>query len=254
MIFYFSGTGNSRFVAERIAERVSDDLVSLNELFRNGAKREYFSEKPFVFVAPIYAAMLPKVVTEFIKRVNLTGSNKIYFVTTLGDKSSGALKSLEKLAKFKNMELQGFEDIQMPNNYLLLSNVKTFEDSIEDIESSLDLIDEVAQKIATEEKFRSVKETSIVAKAMSNKAYNNGFYKFMAKDDGFFINEDCIRCGVCEKLCPLKNITLEFDTPQWNGRCTHCVACISGCPSRAIEFKNKTQNRNRYFLPFGFKI
>lgn len=34
MIFYFSGTGNSRFIAKRIQEKTGDEMYSLNEAIK----------------------------------------------------------------------------------------------------------------------------------------------------------------------------------------------------------------------------
>ncbi|MBS5951111.1 MAG: EFR1 family ferrodoxin, partial [Clostridium sp.] len=55
-------------------------------------------------------------------------------------------------------------------------------------------------------------------------------------------------CGKCVKLCPLNNIELVKGKPKWGEKCTHCMACISRCPKEAIEYKNKTKGRNRYYL------
>ena len=55
MILFFSGTGNSKFVAETIAADTGDERVSLNEVLKKGVKPAFHSEKPFVLVAPIYA-------------------------------------------------------------------------------------------------------------------------------------------------------------------------------------------------------
>ena len=60
MIFYFSGTGNSKYVAQIIASRIEDDICSINEKLK---KEESFSSeslggKPLVFVAPVYGDFL----------------------------------------------------------------------------------------------------------------------------------------------------------------------------------------------------
>ena len=65
----------------------------------------------------------------------------------------------------------------------------------------------------------------------------------------FIAKDSCIGCGLCEKLCPLNNINLEDKTPRWRNNCTHCMACISNCPVRAIEYGNVTQEKE----PYNFK-
>ena len=56
MILYFSATGNSQYVAERIAKETKDEIVSLNQLMKQNKQDDLISEtKPFVFVCPTYA-------------------------------------------------------------------------------------------------------------------------------------------------------------------------------------------------------
>ncbi|MBB2183251.1 4Fe-4S binding protein [Lachnospiraceae bacterium MD1] len=55
-------------------------------------------------------------------------------------------------------------------------------------------------------------------------------------------------CRICEKACPLNNISMVNKKPIWGENCTHCMACISKCPKKAIEFGNTTQGKTRYLL------
>lgn len=48
------------------------------------------------------------------------------------------------------------------------------------------------------------------------------------------------------RLCPLNNITLEDGKPLWGGNCTHCMACISYCPTEAIEYGRRSVGKPRY--------
>lgn len=45
---------------------------------------------------------------------------------------------------------------------------------------------------------------------------------------------DCIGCGKCAKICPMKNLSISHGKPEPNGRCTMCYRCINQCPKRAI--------------------
>ena len=72
MVFYFSGTGNSRYIAQQLSEQLSDELVSMNRLMRQRkldpytAQYAFTSEDPFVVVCPTYCWHVPKVVEEFL--------------------------------------------------------------------------------------------------------------------------------------------------------------------------------------------
>lgn len=69
------------------------------------------------------------------------------------------------------------------------------------------------------------------------------------KAAAFYSTDECIGCGLCEKLCPLKNIQIRKDhRPVWGKECTHCMACIAKCPKKAIEYGKKSKGKNRYYI------
>ena len=71
MIFYFSGTGNSQLAARQIAAELDDKLVFINQCLKKGEKGTFHSERALVFVAPIYAWRVPKLVEGGSERRNL---------------------------------------------------------------------------------------------------------------------------------------------------------------------------------------
>jgi NAD-dependent dihydropyrimidine dehydrogenase PreA subunit len=55
----------------------------------------------------------------------------------------------------------------------------------------------------------------------------------------FQINDKCIECRKCERLCPVGAIdisTKSFDTKK----CIGCAACLNTCPKNAINITNPT--------------
>ena len=245
MILFFSGTGNSHYVAKIIAEKTKDDIVSINKLVKQGNQKQLVSQdKPFVFVCPTYAWRIPKVVEDFIKSVDFSGSNKVYFILTCGLSTFNALGYIKQLCTVKGFELQGFADIVMPENYIAMYNApdKVTADKI--IQKSMPKILKIAEDIRDEIPF-PVRTTKA---SLKSGVVNTVFYKFFVKSKGFYTTEKCIGCKKCVQLCPLNNIEMKEDKPSWQNNCTHCMACISGCPTLAIEYKNKTQGKPRYYL------
>ena len=53
------------------------------------------------------------------------------------------------------------------------------------------------------------------------------------------ISEKCVGCGKCEKLCPMKNITIVEHKAVSSDRCTMCYRCINKCPKEAITLLGK---------------
>lgn len=77
MILYFSASGNSRFVAESVAEMLSDDMVCLNERIKKKDYSEIHSDRPFILVCPVFAWRIPKIVEEYLKNTTLSGNDKV---------------------------------------------------------------------------------------------------------------------------------------------------------------------------------
>ncbi|WP_392391161.1 EFR1 family ferrodoxin [Mordavella massiliensis] len=57
----------------------------------------------------------------------------------------------------------------------------------------------------------------------------------------FLVNSACIRCGICVKVCPANNITLEKQI-KFHDKCESCYACIHACPQNAIHLENEKSN------------
>ena len=69
-------------------------------------------------------------------------------------------------------------------------------------------------------------------------------------DKSFFVDENCISCGLCEKICPVQNIRLKNDKPTWTHNCEMCFRCLNYCPKDAIQFGKSTIEKKRYKNPF----
>lgn len=85
-------------------------------------------------------------------------------------------------------------------------------------------------------------------KAIMSKVLNPIMYSMMISAKGFVVTDKCIGCGKCEERCPLNNVKIVNDKPVWGKECTHCMACIAGCPCEAIEYGKKTVGKPRYYL------
>ncbi len=65
----------------------------------------------------------------------------------------------------------------------------------------------------------------------------------------FFVNSSCTKCGICEKICPVDNITRPDGTPIWHNKCESCMACLQWCPVGAIEMPTPMRKLSRYHNP-----
>lgn len=245
MICCFSGTGNSRYAAQLIASITGDQIVSLNDRIKSGDPSPLKSERPFTFVCPTYAWRIPKVVASFIRDTGLEGNKKAYFVLTCGDETGNAAHYAEKLCAEKRLTYMGLASIVMPENYAAVFDVPEPEQSKEIIRKAVPRIREAAESISATRPLP--REAVTFADRLKSDVSNPAFYRFVVSAKRFYATDACIACGKCADLCPLNNIKLENGKPLWGAACTHCMACICGCPKEAIEYGNHTKGKRRFY-------
>lgn len=247
MILYFSGTGNSEYAAKRLASQLDDDLLSINDRFREKSLRSVKSEKPLIFVLPTYAWRIPRLVEQWIRKVSFYGCRNAYFVMTCGDSIGNAGKYLRQLCSYKKFTYMGVRAVVMPENYIAMFRAPEEPEAIAAIMRADPILDEIAASIKRGIPLKEQK--SSITGHLSSTVLNEFFYGFMIKDKKFFVTDDCIACGKCQQVCPLHNISIEDGIPRWHHRCTHCMACISSCPREAIEYGSATYGKRRYLCP-----
>ncbi|MDD2957993.1 MAG: EFR1 family ferrodoxin [Lachnospiraceae bacterium] len=247
MILYFSGTGNSEYVAKRIGKEVNDEAINLFDKIRNNDNSELKSERSWIIVIPTYAWRIPHIVQRWIENTTFTGSKDIYFVMTCGGSIGNAGKYLKKLCVRKNMNYYGCSEIVMPENYIALFSAPTEEKAIQIIEQAESVIDKAAGYIKKSDKFPQP-EISFGDK-MNSGIVNNLFYPVFVHAKKFYATNECISCGKCVKVCVLNNVRMENGKPVWGDNCTHCMACICRCPSEAIEYGKHSHGMTRYICP-----
>lgn len=247
MILYFTGTGNSEFVAKRIAEQTGDEIMNLFEKIRTGDYSRIKSKTPFVFVVPTYAWQIPHIVRDWIGRAKFGGNRKAYFIMTCGASIGNAGEYIEKLCLKKGFNYMGCAGIVMPENYIAMFKVAEKDEAIKIIEKALPSIDAVIDVIKQGEHISEKKMT--MAGRLSTSLVNKIFYPAFVHAKKFYATEDCISCGKCANVCPMNNIEISDGRPVWADNCTHCMSCICKCPADAIEYGKKSKGQPRYQCP-----
>ena len=241
IIFFFSGTGNCLKAAKDISKELENcEIVSMAKSFN--FLKQYDS---IGFIYPTYFWGLPKKVIEFIENINLKNNQKAYFygITTYGGSAGNAIYQLyELLYKKHDIKLNYGQGLQMFSNYVVMYQMR-------------ENINEISER--SKEKFvpiiNSIKERRNNRINKLTKVFgfiNRGFIKKVSNmDNDYNINDKCKSCGICEKVCPVKNIEMLNNKPVFKHHCENCIACIQYCPEKALNYKNATQNRRRYTNP-----
>lgn len=246
MILWFSGTGNSEYIAKIIAEKTGDELVSINDKLKKGDYSD-ISAKKLVFVTPTHGWRIPRIVEEWIDKTQFPQDADAWFVMSCGSEIGLAEKGIKKLCARKGFGFKGAAEVVMPENYIAMFDAPEEAEAREIIKAAQPAIDSAADCIAAGKALAS-KKTGIVDSLKSG-IVNSGFYAVCVKDKAFTVDDKCISCGKCAALCPVNNIGLKDGRPVWNGKCVHCMACICSCPTEAIEYGSKSKGKPRYTCP-----
>jgi len=247
MIVYFSGTGNSRYCAERLADSLREEIVDAGARIRGGAGTELSSERPWIFVTPTYAWRIPRIFSEFIRSYRFSGSCEAYFVMTCGTDIGSAAACNEALCKEKGFRYRGTARILMPENYIAMYEAPERAEAERIIEATVPELERAAACISREASLQTRKISG--ADRFKTRVVNPVFYRLFVKSRPFAVSGRCIGCGKCENSCVMNNIRLRDGKPVWGDRCTHCMACICGCPVSAIEYGRHSVGRPRYQCP-----
>ena len=123
MIFYFTGTGNSRWVAEALGTAFDEPLVSIADALNEGKNAYPLGEREKVFfVFPVHSWGPAVLVSRFISRLILSGykGQEVYFVCTCGDDCGYTDRIMRSILARRGIAVTGGFSVQMPNNYVLM--------------------------------------------------------------------------------------------------------------------------------------
>ena len=213
MVLYFTGTGNSRYLARRIAEGLDMPLYDLNTCIKAGDTAPVQTGQDVVLVTPTYAWRIPRVVSQWLGNTELTGAERIWFVMDCGSEIGNAAKYNRQLAAQKHLRYMGTAQIIMPENYIAMFNAPQAEQARRIVEQAEPALQKALAQLRAGQEFPPPRDT-LYDRFMSGPV-NPVFYRFFVKADAFRATDACIGCGKCVELCPLNNIRLENGKPVW---------------------------------------
>ena len=244
MILYFSGTGNSNYVAKRIADALGDALVNLNDRIKASDTSSVETGERVIIVTPTYAWRIPRVVRDWLRKTELRGAKQAWFVMTCGSEIGNADKYNCDLCVEKGLVCMGTAQIVMPENYIAMFSAPQADEARQIVAKAEPSIDRAIAAIQRNQPFAPTRN-NLYDRFMSGPV-NPIFYKCFVKANAFTASSACIGCGQCVKRCPMNNVTLKDGKPSWGKNCTHCMACICYCPVSAIEYGKKSVGQPRY--------
>jgi len=253
MLYYFSGTGNSKLVCSMVAELLDEKSCPITAPLHT-------CDYSIGIVFPVYAWGMPRIVKNFVEQtlseLITTDKHYVYAIMTCGD-DIGYTDSLIKNALSRsNITLSAAFSVQMPNTYVALPGFDI--DSPELAQSKIDKMQKLVTRIAaTISKHSKVTWVTRGSWAwVKSYVIRPLFMKLLINDEKFRAEERCIHCRKCAAACPVNNIRMvskqpnnTFPLPSWQHHCEGCFACYHVCPCNAIQYGRFTKGKGQKKLP-----
>lgn len=250
MILYFSATGNSKYIAEKIANSLNEKIINIENCIKDSHYDFDLKEEQYLgIITPTYYWGLPKIVEEFFERVHFENSNNIYVfhIATYGTTSGASSKYMEKLLNNKGIILNGKYGIKMVDTWTPIFDVCDKGKNAKIEATANEQISKVLQHIEKKEnmKFNNNSLPIFMANIYRKVNYNNG-----GNTSKFKVSNKCIGCGLCARSCPANVIEIKNGKPIWiKEKCNLCLRCLHRCPKFAIEYGNNTIKHGQYTNP-----
>lgn len=247
MIYWFSGTHNSKYVAETLAGIIGDKCLPMI-----GTETGVSGEDSVGLVFPVYSWGVPQPVIDFIRRAAIRSPKYLWCVMTYGDEAGMTEAVLRRLLRKEGLALDAVWGIQMPNVYVLLPGFDVDPAEVErrKLDAAPARIAEIAEGIRARARVSDVK-TGSWQRLMTRLIYPL-FLRWGINPKKFRHTDACIACGKCMRACPNGNIVPDKEgRPRWKNKCCSCLACYHVCPERAVQYGSATRGKGQYHFPLN---
>jgi ferredoxin len=245
-IFWFSGSGNSLYMAKRIAQALGDaELVPI----AGSVGRIEELPRRFGIVFPVYAWGPPGIVADFMQNLPDGETEYVFAVATCGGSPGSAMAIAKKMLLGRGITLDAAMTVRMVENYPPMGGAP---DSVKQEAILTDAGSEIDGIVASiKDGFHGVSGKNNAFFSLLGRVVYPLFRKNVSRQaDKFLSDGKCTSCGVCVKICPVGNISLDEEgRPVWGDRCEQCFACFHWCPEKSVQFGKKTEDQVRYHHP-----
>jgi len=247
IIYCFSGTGNSLWLAKSTAKKLGDtEVSSIITLRDNGEVPAKYERVGFVF--PTCFLHPPKVVMEIGVGLQFAPHHKVFIIVTCGGGNGFTLSDFRKLIqpRLRN-RVQGFS-IPLPGNHLVGFGAWSKARQHRLFENAKKSVVKATCTIRADMPTKVKKDLPLKPLTWMSKTFNGrlGIKDIFSTAAEYYVTDACVRCGTCEKICSVRNIKVSEESVVFGDNCQQCMACIQWCPKRAVAHPNVPKDRKRY--------
>jgi NAD-dependent dihydropyrimidine dehydrogenase PreA subunit len=237
---YFSGTGNTKHCVEEFVhcfdsknQIISIEAPNIGDILAN--------EDVIVFGHPTCFSNAPKIVRDYIiNNKEIFARKKIFIIVTMGLFSGDGAGCSARLLRKCGAKIIGGLHLRMPDcigdNKMLK---KTLEENKVLVKQADIKIQLAAKRLKEGKPFKEGLNIFYhIAGLFGQRLWFYG-KSFSYKNKPNIDLEKCTGCGLCVKICPMKNLKKREGIIIHKKRCTMCYRCVNNCPSQALTILGK---------------
>jgi ferredoxin len=245
-IFYYTGTGNSLWVARKVADELGETVLISIPDYRDGNK--IIPSDTIGIVFPVYIWGIPAPVIRFVHTIKTLPESYIFAIAVNGGQVSNTLVQLKGIMANNCLNLSAGFQIMMPSNYIPWGGPGPKEAQQRHFDLALKKGIRIAESIKQKASL-PVEKGPLWQRIIFTAIYKMSFPQVPKMDRQFWWDDKCNSCEICSKVCPSENITFTEGRPVWNHKCEQCFACLQWCPQEAIQYGKRTPRYERYHHP-----
>ncbi|MDE6293853.1 MAG: EFR1 family ferrodoxin [Clostridiales bacterium] len=242
LLIYFSGTGNTHRIAELYKTALEDNGAEVTQVELPTATLPDVSEYDLIgFGYPIHGFNAPKLLLKACKALPKRDKKKDGYKPAFIFKTSGEPVRMSDVSSLKMRKILKKRGYAVNNEY---QYVMPYNIIFRHTDHEVYRMWTVAQQLVPAD----VAEILRGENRLPRKVFLGGFFAWVLRCEHwgahilgkmFRANKDCIKCGKCEKLCPMRNIRItekgKDKKIKFGGKCIICMRCAHTCPKAAIN-------------------
>lgn len=235
LLIYYTGTYNTRFLTDRIAERFENMNCSVDRV-------EITSQTPTVstdgydyigFGYPIYGFNAPHPFLKYFNKLRFPCGQKYFIYKNSGETfamNNASSRKILRRMKREGAQFCGEYHFVMPYNIHFGFDENFIKQIVCEDKKLLDIMFyNLSHGITPETESKFI--YNIGAFFVSIQAIGGNVNSFFYRVD----KNKCSGCGLCVENCPHKNITLKDGRIAFGHSCDMCMRCSFYCPKKAIR-------------------
>jgi len=245
LLFYFSGTGNTRWAAERLCGMLAErghraQAVAVETADMAAAARTAAAFDRIGFACPLYGADIPRIMRRSIRQFLDAATavpgipRKLFFISTFAYVNGSGVFEARRLLRHTPFQVESYVNIKMINSAPEKGARKSSADA--DAERRRSATRKLAEFVGRLESGRPCINGAgpqlligmLIRALLRNTIANN--YRRMRVD-----LQACTRCLQCVRNCPVQCIQFAGEHFTFSESCEACMRCYHGCPVHAIS-------------------